>query len=111
MSTIKGLGNGGYADQVVPGPASSSSMTNVTASATSGVLLAANTSRLHATIWNDSDSALYLNYGGTAIIATACRYKIDPDDTWEMPFRYTGAIHGIWSGSTPAGTGRCAEDS
>lgn len=77
--------------------------------ATNVTLLAANTGRKGAIIWNNSTSILYIKYGATAT-ATDCTYKIDPDAIWEMPSAcvYTGKIDGIWSADA-SGSARMTE--
>lgn len=81
-------------------------LANVASVATSTAVLAANANRKGATIWNDSTSVLYLNFGGTAA-ATACTVKMRADDYYEVPFGYTGLINGIWV--TAAGSARVTE--
>lgn len=65
-------------------------------SATTTVLLAANIARKGATFWNSSTATLYLELGATAT-ATAWTVKLSPDGYYELPFKYTGVISGIWS--------------
>jgi hypothetical protein len=78
----------------------------VAGSATSVAVLASNTSRKGATIWNDSTALLYLNFGATAS-TTACTVKLKSDDYYEVPFGYTGVINGIWASAT--GSARVTE--
>lgn len=84
----------------------SSSVTSVAASASNVTLLASNANRLAATIYNDSNSALYLKLGATAS-TTSFTVKMNRDDYYEVPGNYTGAIHGIWSVAT--GSARITE--
>ena len=72
-----------------------SSITTVASTATSSVILAANTNRKGATVNNRSTSKLYLAMSATAT-ASAFTVPLDPDDYWEAPFKYTGIISGIW---------------
>lgn len=76
--------------------ASSSAVTQASSAATSATLLAANTSRIGATIFNDSTATLYLKFGTTAS-ATSYTVQILPGGYYEVPFGYTGKIDGIWS--------------
>jgi len=72
----------------------------VAASASNVTLLAANTSRLGATIYNDSASAtLHLKLGATASL-TDYTTKVGPESFFEVPFGYTGIIDGIWDAAT-----------
>lgn len=75
---------------------STGTSTNVASSATNVTLLAANTSRFGATVFNDSTSVLYLKLGATAS-ATSYTVKMDAGDYYESPHGYTGIIDGIWS--------------
>jgi hypothetical protein len=80
--------------------ASTSSLSNVVASASSTAILASNASRKGATLVNDSTATLYLKYGATAS-TTSYSYQVPPGGTWEMATPpYTGAIDGIWSSAT-----------
>jgi len=75
------------------------SCTNVSGSASSVTLLAANSSRKGATITNDSVAVLYLKLGTTASI-TSFTIALNRYDYYELPFGYTGRIDGIWSAAT-----------
>lgn len=79
---------------------------SVAGSASSASLLAANTSRLGATIFNDSVSPLYLKLGTTAS-TSSFTVKINPGGYYEVPFGYSGAIDGIWD--TATGNARITE--
>lgn len=81
--------------------------TNVNDTASSTTLLASNTSRQGATIFNDSTSTLYLKLGATAS-TTSFTAKLYEDDYYEVPFDYTGIIDGIWS-SDASGAARIVE--
>lgn len=77
-------------------PATDPTQTSVSSSATSVTLVAANLNRRSLTIFNNSNSHLFICKGATATQATAiCR--VDPYGYYEMPTpRYLGAISGIW---------------
>lgn len=66
---------------------------------TSAQLLAANTSRLGATIWNEGANELFVKAGTTAS-TTDYSTRIPPGGYWEAPFGYTGRIDGITSTGT-----------
>lgn len=74
---------------------------NVSGSATSVTILAANTNRLGATIFNDSSANLYLKLGATAS-TTSFAVKLYPDGYFEVPANYSGIINGIWDSATGA---------
>ena len=80
----------------------SSSVTSVADSATNVTLLAANTARLGATIWNSSTAVLFVKLGATAS-ASSFTVQLIPGAYYEVPFGYRGIIDGIWA-SDP-GTG------
>ena len=67
----------------------------VASSATSGTLLAANSARLGATLYNDSTQICYVKFGATAS-ATSYTVQMYPQTYYEVPFGYTGRIDGIW---------------
>ncbi|WP_445626639.1 hypothetical protein [Nostoc sp. DSM 114167] len=73
-----------------------STPTTVASSTTSVTILAANSNRKGATIWNDSTAILYLELGATATTG-AFTAKLFASGYYEVPFNYTGVISGIWS--------------
>jgi hypothetical protein len=68
----------------------------VNASTTSVSLLAANTSRKGATIWNASTAILYLDLDA-ASSNSAYAVQIGAGDYYEVPFGFTGEISGVWA--------------
>lgn len=72
------------------------SLSVVPDSGSSGTILPANGSRQSVVLHNASGAILYIRYGTPAAL-NAYTYKIPPRGHWEMPFRYTGVITGIWS--------------
>lgn len=77
-----------------------SSVTSVAASLTNVTILSANTSRLGATITNDSGVAdMFLKLGATAS-TTSFTVKLTPNAYYEVPFGYTGIINAVWSVAT-----------
>lgn len=89
-------GDGVSRPWIVPATAT---VTSVAGSASSVTLLASNTSRQGATIFNDSTATLYVKLGATAS-TTSFTVKMATDDYFEVPFSYTGVIDGIWSSAT-----------
>ncbi|MEH2261037.1 hypothetical protein [Nostoc sp.] len=81
---------------LVESTSGTSTPTTVASSTTSGIILAANSNRKGATIWNDSTATLYLEFGATAT-TSAFTAKLSPSGYFEVPFHYTGVISGIWS--------------
>ena len=87
------------AETVIPDASSTGTLSNVSGSASSVTILAANTDRLAAIIANDSAAVLYLKFGSTAS-TTSYTYKLATDDMVEVPASYTGLITGIWTSAT-----------
>jgi hypothetical protein len=78
-------------------PPGTSAITSVAAAVASTSLLAANTTRRGAMIFNDSASAnLYVKLGSTASL-TSFTALVPPSGYYELPYPvYTGTIDGIW---------------
>ena len=87
----------GAAMAIRPGRSATATVTSVAAAATSTQLLAVNTARVGAQVFNDSTADMNLKYG-TAASSSSFTVKLPPAGYWEMPpgVVYTGVIHGIW---------------
>lgn len=74
-----------------------STLSNVSSSASNVTLLSSNSSRKGATIFNDSSSALYVKFGATSS-TTSFTVKIAAGGYFEVPGPavYTGILDGIW---------------
>lgn len=73
----------------------------VAASATAVTIIAANNSRVGATIYNDSTVALYLLLSADTSVSTSnFTVKLQADDYYEVPFGYYGKIEGLWASAT-----------
>lgn len=90
-------------------------LANVSASATSVTLQAANASRHGWCVVNDSAATLYIAHAGTAS-ATSFTVAVGPSGYYELPVVaggktgrnvYTGIITGLWSSAT--GSARVTE--
>jgi hypothetical protein len=93
---------------VVDATYSSSSVTSVSAAATSTSILATNSSRRMAIMVNDADKNAYVKLGTTAS-TSSFSYKLTPGQTLELPTPvYTGAIDAIWD-TSPTGSMRITE--
>lgn len=86
---------------VVEDPASAAATTAVASSSTAVDLLAANAARAGATVYNAADTDLFIRLGGTATLGVY-GVRVPPNGYYETPYRYTGLLSGIWSG-TPTG--------
>jgi hypothetical protein len=85
-----------------PPGAGTATLTNVSGSASSVSLLAANAARRGAIIYNDSTAILYVKFG-TAASTTSYTYLLVAGATVEFPRPvYTGVVHGIWASATGA---------
>lgn len=82
------------------------SCTSVSASVTVVTLLVSLPARLGATVHNDSTSILYLRLGAAAS-TTTFSVRVPPQGYYEVPYRYTGVITGIWD--VAAGNARVTE--
>ena len=76
-------------------------VTSVGGSASNVTLLASNTSRKGAVIFNDSSAILYVKFGATAT-TSSFTYRVNPYQTLEIKgeMLYTGIIEGIWASAT-----------
>lgn len=82
-------------------------VTSVNDSASSATLLALNTLRRGASIYNDSTEILYVKCGATASL-TSFTAKVGVGQLYEIPFGYTGIVDGIWANNA-AGAARITE--
>lgn len=71
-----------------------SAATTATATTSSGTVLASNTARLGATVFNEGPSILYLHLGGSASL-TAYTVQVAALGYYEVPFGFTGILTGI----------------
>lgn len=81
--------------------APTATLSNVPATATSVTVLAANTARVGAQVYNDSSAVLYLKFGTTAS-TTSFTVPLTANTYYEVPAGYTGIIDGIWASATGA---------
>lgn len=69
---------------------------SVTAATSSTTVLAANTARIGATVFNDSTATLYLAlFSGAS--TTSYTAQVGANAYYEVPFGYDGIITGVWS--------------
>lgn len=81
-------------------PVTTSVLSNVTGSVSSGPLAASNPNRKGLYIYNDSSATLYIAFAPTASISSFTT-PIPGNDLYEMPLPiYTGTVSGLWSGAT-----------
>lgn len=78
--------------------ADTATLSNVASSATSVTVLAANSARRGAIIYNDSSAVLYLKFGSGAASTSSYTVQIAAGGYYEFPSPvYTGACTGIWA--------------
>ncbi len=83
--------------------------TQVSDSASDGVILAANANRRGATIFNDSSAILFLGLGTTAVTSTNYTAKLVSGAYYEVPYNFTGQIRGLWATDPNDGAARVTE--
>lgn len=81
--------------QSVQQKSDTATLTNVASSATSVTLLASNTARIGAQIYNDSTQICFVKFGTTAS-STSFTVALASAVYYEVPAGYTGRIDGIW---------------
>lgn len=86
--------------------AGTATLSNVASSATNVTVLAANTGRLGATVFNDSTQVLFLKFGATAS-STSYTVRMVSLSYYEVPVGYTGILDGIWASAN--GSARVTE--
>jgi hypothetical protein len=89
--------------------ASTGANTSVADNAASTTILASNTARLGATVYNDSSATLYLLLGSTAASTTNYTCRVASMGYYEVPFGYTGQLTGIWASDPNDGSARVTE--
>lgn len=83
--------------------------TSVADNAASVTILASNTARLGATVFNDSTATLLLLLGATTASSTNYTVRISSMGYYEVPFGYTGQLTGIWATDPGDGAARVTE--
>jgi len=105
---VEDVGDGTFALSNAEAPAAAASLSNVSSSASSVTLKAANTSRRGLLIFNDADKTLNVKYGATAS-SSSFTVQIAAGGYWEMPKPiYQGTLDGIWA-TGPTGAARVTE--
>jgi len=77
--------------------AGTSTRSQVADSATDAQILASNTSRLGAAVYNDSSAILYLGVGTTTVTTSNYTCKLFPNGYFEVPAGFTGELRGLWA--------------
>lgn len=83
--------------------------TAVADSATSVSILASNTLRVGASIFNDSSAALYLLLGSGTASSSNYTVRVVQYALYELPYGYKGEVNGIWATDPGVGAARITE--
>lgn len=75
---------------------STSTITSVAGSTSNTSILASNTSRILATVYNGTNKTMYLALASTAS-TSSYTIQMDAGSYWELPITYTGAISAVWA--------------
>lgn len=89
----------GTGEAVAGNKASDSIVSSVAASVTNGTVLAENSNRKGAAVYNDSASILYLKLGADSS-SSSFTIRMMPNSYYEIPFWYTGVVTGTWASAT-----------
>jgi hypothetical protein len=97
--TVAGGGTGNSAPglPVTPTVSANSATTRVASIATDTVILAANTARRGASVYNSDTNPLQLLLASGVSSATNFTIQLATNTYFEVPFGYTGVIKGIWT--------------
>jgi len=90
-------------------PCSTAAQSSVAENLSNVTLLAANAARLGATIFNETVSSNLLLKLGVTASTTSYTVKLTPGAYYEVPYRYTGQIDGIWDVADAGGSARITE--
>lgn len=101
--------SGTYVSPGSPTQPGTATRTQVADNSSDVLILAANTSRLAAQIFNDSSALLYVGLGTTATTATNYTAKVFSNGYYEVPAGFTGQIRGIWATDPNDGAARVTE--
>lgn len=93
VQTLKTSVNGAL--EINETKAASSAVTSVAATVSNTTLLASNSAREGATLFNDSNRPLYVKLGTTASTASFT-VKVGAQGYYEVPASYTGQIDALW---------------
>lgn len=91
------IAGGGGSNPSGDGAANTGTQTSVNSSTSDATILAANTARYGATIYNDDANILYLLLGAGTASSTNYSVALYSGDFFPVPYGYTGIIKGIWS--------------
>jgi len=100
-------GGGAGSNPSGDGVVGTGTQSSVAGSASDVTILAANSARYGASVYNDSTAILYLLVGAGTSSSTAHTVQLLAGDYYEVPYGYTGILKGIWASAT--GSARVTE--
>lgn len=91
--------SGSGTQRTINAGAATNTKSNVASSTSSVTILASNSSRKGASIYNDSTQTLYLDETGGTASSNSYTTQVPPQQLYELPGPtiYNGAITGIWA--------------
>ena len=101
-------GGGAGSNPAGDGQAGTGATTSVASQATAITILAANTARYGATVYNDDANVLYLLLGAGTVSATVYTVQIPSLGYYEIPYGFTGILTGLWA-ADGSGSARVTE--
>jgi len=101
-------GGGAGSNPSGDGAANTGATTSVASQATAITILAANSARYGATVYNDDANALYLLLGAGTVSATVYTVLVPSGGYYETPYGFTGILTGLWA-ADGAGSARVTE--
>lgn len=100
--------SGGGGNPAGDGAANTGTSTQVASQATAITILAANTARYGATVYNDDANVLYLLLGTGAVTSSVYTVQIPSLGYYEVPYGFTGILTGLWA-ADGSGSARVTE--
>lgn len=101
-------GGGGGGNPAGDGAVNTGTTTSVASQATAITILAANTARYGATVFNDDANTLYLLLGTGTVSATVYTVQVPSLGYYETPYGFTGILTGLWA-ADGSGSARVTE--
>ncbi len=99
---------GGGGNPAGDGAANTGTSTQVASGTSAVTILAANTARYGATVFNDDANVLYLLLGTGTVSATVYTVQIPSGGYYEVPYGFTGVLTGLWA-ADGSGSARVTE--
>ena len=101
-------GGGSGSNPSGDGAANTGTTTSVASTTGAQTILAANTARYGATVYNDDANGLYLLLGTGTVSATVYTVLVPSGGYYEAPYGFTGILTGLWA-ADGSGSARVTE--